>query len=152
MQKTFIVRKYQHEAIAVDRGVAVWELLDEAERPRKVTALTQLDAAGVIENAKPVYHRETPLVEQLLNVCQGESFTIDFTSFNTAQQYAPRLCLQTTGSVGNTGDMLPLFLFRVMAALGLLSVLWMFWSFIESVATFARNHWVLALFIFYRVF
>lgn len=140
MKKTFIVRQYQHEAIAADRGVAVWELVDEAERPRKVTALTQLDAAGIIENAKPIYHRETPLVEQLLNVCQGESFTIDFTSFNTAQQYAPRLCLQTTGSVGNTGDMLPLFLFRVMAALGLLSVVWMFWSFIESVATFARNH------------
>jgi hypothetical protein len=140
MKKTFIVRQYQHEAIAADRGVAVWELIDEAERPRKVTALTQLDAAGIIENAKPIYHRETPLVEQLLNVCQGESFTIDFTSFNTAQQYAPRLCLQTTGSVGNTGDMLPLFLFRVMAALGLLSVVWMFWSFIESVATFARNH------------
>ena len=140
MKKTFIVRQYQHEAIAADRGVAVWELIDEAERPRKVTALTQLDAAGIIENAKPIYHRETPLVEQLLNVCQGESFTIDFTSFNTAQQYAPRLCLQTTGSVGNTGDMLPLFLFRVMAALGLLSVVWMFWSFIESVATFASNH------------
>ena len=140
MKKTFIVRQYQHEAIAADRGVAVWELIDEAERPSKVTALTQLDAAGIIENAKPIYHRETPLVEQLLNVCQGESFTIDFTSFNTAQQYAPRLCLQTTGSVGNTGDMLPLFLFRVMAALGLLSVVWMFWSFIESVATFARNH------------
>ena len=140
MKKTFIVRQYQHEAIAADRGVAVWELIDEAERPRKVTALTQLDAAGIIENAKPIYHRETPLVEQLLNVCQGESFTIDFTSFNTAQQYAPRLCLQTTGSVGNTGDILPLFLFRVMAALGLLSVVWMFWSFIESVATFARNH------------
>ena len=140
MKKTFIVRQYQHEAIAADRGVAVWELIDEAERPRKVTALTQLDAAGIIENAKPIYHRETPLVEQLLNVCQGESFTIDFTSFNTAQQYAPRLCLQTTGSVGNTGDMLPLFLFRVMAALGVLSVVWMFWSFIESVATFARNH------------
>jgi hypothetical protein len=28
-----------------------------------------------------------------------------------------------------------------MALTGLLSILWMFWSFIESVATFARNHW-----------
>ena len=137
MQKTFIVRKYQHEAIAVDRGVAVWELLDETERPRKVTALTQLDAAGVIENAKPVYHRETPLVEQLLNVCEGESFSIDFTSFNTAQQYAPRARLQSAKA---SGDVLPLFLFRLMAVMGLLSALWMIWSFIESVATFARNH------------
>ena len=140
MKKTFIVRKYQHEVIATDRGVAVWELVDEAERPRKVTALTQLDTTGIIENAKPIYHRETPLVEQLLNVCQGESFTIDFMSFNTAQQYAPRLRLQPTSNAGNTGDALPLFLFRLMAAMGLLSVLWMFWSFIESVATFARNH------------
>jgi hypothetical protein len=137
MKKTFIVRKYQHEAIAANRGVAVWELTDEAERPRKVTALTHLDQAGVIENAKPVYHRETPLVEQLLNVCEGESFSIDFTSFNTAQQYAPRASLQL---VSTHSDALPLFLFRLMALTGLLSILWMFWNFIESVATFARNH------------
>ena len=137
MKKTFIVRKYQHEAIAANRGVAVWELVDEAERPRKVTALTQLDDAGVIENAKPVYYRETPLVEQLLNVCEGESFSIDFTSFNTAQQYAPRAPMP---AVAINADVLPLFLLRLMALMGLLSVLWMFWSFIEAVATFARNH------------
>ena len=137
MKKTFIVRKYQHETIAEGRGVAVWELVDEVERPRKVTALTQLDATGVIENAKPVYHRETPLVEQLLNVCEGESFSIDFTSFNTAQQYAPRTTLQPAHA---TGDVLPLFLFRLMAMLGLLSLVWLGWSFVESVVTFARNH------------
>ena len=137
MKKTFIVRKYQHEAIAANRGIAVWELIDEVERPRKVTALTQLDHAGAIENAKPVYHRETPLVEQLLNVCEGESFSVDFTSFNTAQQYAPRASLQ---SIATHSDALPLFLFRLMALLGLLSVIWLIWSFIESVATFARSH------------
>ena len=138
MKKTFIVRQYQHKAIAADRGVAVWELVDEAERPRKVTALTQLDAAGIIENAKPVYHRETPLVEHLLNAGEGECFSIDFSSFNTTQQYLPRAPVGLAAP--HAAPLMSLFLYRLLLGLGVFSALWLIWSFIESVATFARNH------------
>ncbi|MGB0845950.1 MAG: hypothetical protein ACPGSM_04455 [Thiolinea sp.] len=90
MKKTFTVHAVHHKEVSPGKGSIIWLLSDEKGLPRKITAITDIDDKGVIDNMQAVYKREIPLVERLHSSEKGESFTIDFSIYNQQQNYAPR--------------------------------------------------------------
>lgn len=124
MKKTFTVREMHHKEISPGKGSIVWLLADEAGLPRKVNAITDVAGDGVIEKMRPVYKRETPLVERLHYMNEGQTFIIDFSSYNQQENYAPREVyshMRTLERVGNTATLIN----RSVMLGGLLVVLWL---------------------------
>lgn len=138
MKKTYTIQSVTHTAISDEKGSIIWHLTEPGGRQRKVNGITSLDKVGLINSARPVYVRETPLVEALLPRNEGETFTIDFTEFNSAQGYINREIYanmrrseRLACMVSKTG--------RYLAVAGLLIVLWLTWTFYNSANEFARK-------------
>lgn len=91
MIKTFLVHAVKTSQVAPGKGLITWLVTDENRIPRKVLGLTETDEEGLVKAVKPVYSRETPLVEALTTLVRGDLVTIDFRPFNLTQGYEDRL-------------------------------------------------------------
>ncbi|MBU0654199.1 MAG: hypothetical protein KJ914_03600 [Gammaproteobacteria bacterium] len=138
MKKTYTIQTVNHTPISDEKGSIIWHLIEPDGRQRKVNGVTSIDKAGLIDSARSVYARETPLVESLLLHNEGETFSIDFTEFNKAQGYINReiyadmqRCQKFSCMVRKLG--------RVLAVAGILIVLWLGWTFYQSANQFAQK-------------
>lgn len=91
MIKTFLVHAVKTTQVAPGKGLITWLVTDENRVPRKVMGLAETDEKGLIKEVKPVFSRETPLVEALTTLVRGDLVTIDFRPFNRSQGYEERL-------------------------------------------------------------
>lgn len=91
MIKTFLVHAVKTTQVAPGKGLITWLVTDENRVPRKVMGLTETDDEGLVKAVKPVYSRETPLVEALTTLVRGDLVTIDFRPFNLSHGYEDRL-------------------------------------------------------------
>ncbi|EIJ32888.1 hypothetical protein [Thiothrix nivea] len=139
MKKTYTIQTVTHTVISPGKGSIIWELLDAADdRQRKINGITTLDKDGVIEVARSIYTRESPLVEELLLHNEGDTFTIDFTEFNKAQGYINReiyanmkKCERMACLAQRVG--------QVLAVAAAVAVLWLGWTLFASVNEFAQQ-------------
>ncbi|HMT93784.1 hypothetical protein [uncultured Thiothrix sp.] len=95
MIKTFLVHAAKTTQVAPRKGLITWLVTDENRVPRKVMGLTELDESGLVKTVKPVYSRETPLVEALTTLVRGDLVTIDFRPFNLTHGYEERLVYES---------------------------------------------------------
>ena len=136
MKKTFTVLSVTHTVVSPERGSMTWYLSDELSHSRKVTAVTQLNQAEQITAAKPVYNREKPLIDCLLYKQEGETFTIDFTSFNEEMGYLKREVfadMQTLEQAGKLSHRVN----RILFWLVMLVICWLGWLTFDSFQDFA---------------
>lgn len=139
MKKTYTIQSLVCTEISPGKGSMVWQLRDSAdERLRKVNGISTLDKNGLIESVRSIYTRETPLVEELLLRHEGDTFSIDFSSFNQAQGYINRemyanmqKCERLSCMVGK--------LWRVLAVMALLVVLSLSWMLNSSMTKFSQQ-------------
>jgi hypothetical protein len=131
MKKTFTIHSVTRSTISPEKGSISWIVSDESGRERKVSGVTTLDRDGRINSARSVYKREEPLVAELLLRNKGETFTIDFTAFNeanafmTREAYANMYRHERLASLGQQ-------VWRVLAVLGVVAVLWLGWTLFVS--------------------
>ncbi len=145
MRKSFTVRDVHHKEISPGKGSIIWLLEDEKGLPRKVNAITDVAPDGVIQKMRSVYRREAFLVERLQQVVEGQTFIIDFTAYNTRENYAPRDAyadprnvyadMRTRESVGKLAST---FTKAAMIA-GIFVVLWFFYSAVTDVSQMRLN-------------
>lgn len=139
MKKTYTIQSVTHTVISPEKGSMVWQLLDAADgRLRKVNGVTTLDKAGLVDSTRSIYLRETPLVEELLLLNEGDTFTIDFTGFNQAQGYINREMYANMQQCERL-SCLTRKLGRVLAVAGVLIVLWLGWMLYGSMTEFAHQ-------------
>jgi hypothetical protein len=91
MIKTFLVHAVKATEVSPGKGLITWLVTDENRIPRKVMGITETDERGVVKAVKPVYSRETPLVEALTPLVRGDMITIDFRPFNLTHDYEGRI-------------------------------------------------------------
>lgn len=94
MIKTFLIHAVKTTEVAPGKGLIIWLVTDENRVPRKVMGLTDTDEQGIVKTVKPIYSRETPLVEALTTLVRGDMITIDFRPFNLTHDYNERLSYQ----------------------------------------------------------
>ncbi len=108
-----------------------WLVSDEDGRERKVSSITSLDKSGAIVAAKAIFSREIPLVEALWLRNEGETFDVDFTTFNETHGYVYRevyndMCgHERLAGLGKQVG----WIFAVLAIAG---VVWLGWSLYDS--------------------
>lgn len=82
MIKTFLVHAVKTTQVSPGKGLITWLVTDENRIPRKVLGVTETDEQGFVKAVKPVYSRETPLVDALKTLVRGDMVTVDFRPFN----------------------------------------------------------------------
>lgn len=95
MIKTFLVHAVKTTQTSSGKGLIVWLITDENRVPRKVMGLVDINEQGLVIAVKPIYSRETPLVEALRPLVRGDLVTVDFRPFNLANNYEERLVYET---------------------------------------------------------
>ena len=138
MAKTFTVQEIQHKEVSPGKGSIVWLLSDEQGLPRKVNAITDIAANGVVDKMRPVYKRETPLVERLHYLNEGQTFTLDFSGYNQQENYAPREIYTNMRSIEKVGSLATGFT-RVVMLGGLLLVCWLAYGLFTDVMQMQLN-------------
>lgn len=91
MIKTFLIHAVKTTQISPGKGLMIWLVTDERRIPRKVMGLTETDDQGLVKTVKPVYSRETPLVDALSTLVRGDLVTVDFRPFNLTNYDGERL-------------------------------------------------------------
>ncbi len=115
-----------------------WFLSDELSHSRKVTAVTTLDKQGYVCNARPVYARETPLVDVLMQHQEGDTFSIDFQSFNEEMGYLKRDVFADMQKLEQASK-LSSQVNRLLIVLVVLIVVWLGWLTVQSFYDFAQH-------------
>ena len=138
MTKTFTVQEIQHKEISPGKGSIIWLLADERGLSRKVNAITDIDANGVIQKMRPVYKRETPLVERLHYVNEGQRFSLNFSAYNKQENYAPREVYTNMRSIEKVGS-LAKGVSRFIMLAGLLLVCWLAYGLFNDVMQMQLN-------------
>lgn len=115
-----------------------WVLLDEDGLERKVNSVTTLDGSGAIVAVRAIFNREIPLVDTLWQRNEGDTFTVDFAGFNSEHGYAQREIYndmrkheRLAGLGKQTG--------WIFAALAVAGLLWLGWSFYDSMSTLKQQ-------------
>ncbi|WP_298607259.1 hypothetical protein [uncultured Thiothrix sp.] len=119
MIKTFLVHAVKATQTSPGKGQIVWLVTDENRVPRKVVGITDTDDQGVVKAIKPIYNRESPLVEALTPLVRGDLVTVDFRPFNLTQDYEGRIAYERLDD-GNRRFLIPRL--SKLAALATLSV------------------------------
>lgn len=136
MKKTFTVLSVTHTPMSPAKGAMTWYLSDELNHSRKVTAVTTLDKAGHVTAARAVYVREVPLVDGLMQHVEGDTFAIDFQSFNEEMGYLKRDVFADMQKLEQasklSGRVNRVLLIIVMLLLG-----WLAWLTVQSLQDFA---------------
>lgn len=132
MKKIFTIHHISRNNVSPEHGVISWQVSDENGRDRKINGVTTLDKSGAIVAVRAIFKREEPLAEALLLYNEGETFTIDFTPFNQAQQYAARDVyngMQRHGQYAQIGGNVK----RALALIVLGGIMWLAWELFTSV-------------------
>lgn len=112
--------------------------MDEQGRERRVKAVAVFDANGHIEAACSIYAREAPLVDALIKRLDGDTFTIDFTPFNTVHGYINREIYADMRRCERLACIARRAL-RGLAVFTVIAVLWLGWTFSVSVDKFSQQ-------------
>lgn len=143
MKKNYTVLSVTHTKISEEKGSMIWTLLDrDVGSERKINAVTTLDAMGYIETVRPIYVRETPLVDRLMNQVEGDNFSIDFGPFNEAMGYVKREVYEDIKKLEQASK-LSQRVNRILMVVTILIICWLVWLSIESFTDFANlsaNH------------
>ena len=115
-----------------------WFLSDELHHSRKVNAVTTLDKQGHISHARPVYARETPLIEALMQHDEGDTFSIDFQSFNEEMGYLKRDVFADMQKLEQASK-LSSQVNRFLVVLLVLVMTWLGWLTVQSFYNFAQH-------------
>lgn len=137
MKKTYTVLSVTHTKISPEKGSMIWQLRDKDGYERKVNAVTTLDKAGYVDSARPIYARETPLVDRLMLQVEGDEFTIDFSSFNEAMGYIKREVFEDMQKL-EQASRLSSKINRLLLVATVLILCWLGWLTVESFAEFAN--------------
>jgi len=78
----FTLKDKQFKEISKGKGVLSFHLVDELGRDRIVKAQAKLNWFKKIHSVRPMYHRETPLVNALVKTKLNETIQVDFTEYN----------------------------------------------------------------------
>ena len=132
MSKTFTIREIQHKEVSSGRGSIIWLLTDENGLPRKVNAITDVAANGVIKKMRAVYKREVPLVEHLHYANEGQTVTVDFSAYNKQENYAPREAYNNMRTIERVGG-IATGVTRLAMLAGLLLTLWLAYGLFTDV-------------------
>jgi len=138
MTKTFNVHAVHHTEVSPGKGSIIWLLSDEKGKPRKINAITDIDADGFIEGFHAVYKREIPLVEQLQRVEKGDNFTIDFSAYNQQKNYLPREVLDNMREQEKAAGLSANFIKFLLFA-GSLSAAWFAYAAVSDVSQMSLN-------------
>ncbi len=138
MKKTFTVLSVTHTPVSPERGSMTWFLSDELHHSRKVNAVTTLDKQGHISHARPVYARETPLIEALMQHEEGDTFSIDFQSFNEEMGYLKRDVFADMQKLEQASK-LSSQVNRFLVVLLVLVMTWLGWLTVQSFYNFAQH-------------
>lgn len=79
---SYIFKSYKFKEISKKKGSIEYLLVDESGNERLVTAMAELNWRKQIHRVRPVYHRESPLVEALANTDLEDTLVVDFSEFN----------------------------------------------------------------------
>lgn len=82
MVKTFTIKEYNFKQVSQSKGAIEYVLVDEFGGKRTVTAVAKIGWNKKISSVKPVFKRETPLVQALVNRAVNDQVIVDFTGFN----------------------------------------------------------------------
>ena len=82
MVKTFTIKAYNFKQVSQGKGAIEYLLVDEFGEKRIVTAVAKIGWNKKISSIKPVYTRETPLVQALADRVVNDQIIVDFTGFN----------------------------------------------------------------------
>lgn len=138
MKKTYTIQSSHSTIISPAKGAINWSLIDERGHERRVTAMANFDHNGEIIAVQPIYRRETPLVEALAKHVDGDTLTIDFTAFNTANGYINREIYADMRKCERMACIARRAL-RVLAVFTVIAVLWLAWTFSISVDKFSQQ-------------
>ncbi len=138
MIKTFTVHSTYHQEVSPGKGSIIWLLSDEKGRPRKITAITDINEKNEIVAAQAVYKREAPLVEHLGPLVKGDTFTLDFSHYNKQQNYAPREVYDNMRLQEKTGRLGSNFT-KVVLIAGALAAIWFAYQAISNVSQLQQN-------------
>nr|CAA6830272.1 MAG: Unknown protein [uncultured Thiotrichaceae bacterium] len=111
---------------------------DEKGVPGKITGVTTIDSAGVIETITAVYKREIPLVSRLYTAEKSDTFTIDFSECNEKEGYAARDVYDDMRSVEKAPG-LAVGAYTCLLVSGIGFVLWLAYPFAGDVSLMGLN-------------
>jgi hypothetical protein len=80
--KTYRIEDIIFTELSPKKGSIEYFLIDSVKEKRKVTGIAKLGFNGKIKSVRPVYLREKPLIDVLVQSDVGERITVDFTEFN----------------------------------------------------------------------
>ena len=82
MIKNYTVKEKTHKIISSSKASVRYVLVDEQGEERVVEAVAKLGLAKRIKSIRPIYHRETPLVDALSKASLNDLISVDFSEFN----------------------------------------------------------------------
>ena len=82
MIKNYTIIEKEIKEISASKASIRYVLLDEQGQERVVEAFAKLGMTKKVKSLKPIYQRETPLVEALTNAEIDDVINVDFTEFN----------------------------------------------------------------------
>lgn len=78
----YTLKGYKFKEISKAKGSIEYQLTDELGNERLVTAMAKLNWRGQIHRVRPIYHRESPLIQALANTALEDTLVVDFSEFN----------------------------------------------------------------------
>jgi len=96
MVKTFTIKEYKFKQVSQSKGAIEYLLEDEFGEQRTVTAIAKIGWNKKISSVKPVFKRETPLVQALANRAVDDQIVVDFSGFNKNH---PRVNMNRTHAI-----------------------------------------------------
>lgn len=96
MVKTFTIKEYNFKQVSQNKGAIEYILVDEFGQKRTVTAVAKIGWNKKIKSVKPVFKRETPLVQALVSRAVNDQVIVDFAGYN--KKY-PRVIATRTSAI-----------------------------------------------------
>ena len=82
MQVTYTYKDYNLRETSKGRGVLTFHLVDREGHNRTVSAIVKLGFKNKIISARPLHHRETPILRVLQKSSINETIQVDFSDYN----------------------------------------------------------------------
>ena len=97
----YTVTGYNFTEISSGKGSIEYQLMDEYGNERTVTAMAKLNLFKKVSKVRPIYHRESPLIEALSRTKLNDSIVVDFSEFNKNNPRPPKRSAKVTQSSVN---------------------------------------------------